>query len=127
MKCTIPPPGWYCTRKAPHDGPCAALPTDPEQFRAMTEGTFNVETFLYAADNYREAKAFLGERGFAKCKKCDGSGEYETNYGPVGCQPCNSRLIAVQTSRGVRYADYGDRIVKNIDGTFYIAFAEETP
>lgn len=26
-KCTVPPEGWYCTRTAGHDGPCAALPT----------------------------------------------------------------------------------------------------
>lgn len=39
-KCTIPPPGWYCTRKAGHDGPCAAVPInrfppndDPENAR----------------------------------------------------------------------------------------------
>jgi|SRR5581483_455793 len=25
-KCVVPPDGWYCTRKAGHDGPCAALP-----------------------------------------------------------------------------------------------------
>jgi hypothetical protein len=24
--CTVPPAGWYCTRAAGHDGPCAALP-----------------------------------------------------------------------------------------------------
>lgn len=24
--CTVPPPGWYCTRTAEHEGPCAALP-----------------------------------------------------------------------------------------------------
>ena len=24
--CTVPPPGWYCTRVAGHDGPCAAWP-----------------------------------------------------------------------------------------------------
>ena len=24
--CTIPPPGWYCTRGAGHEGPCAAWP-----------------------------------------------------------------------------------------------------
>lgn len=23
--CDIPPPGWYCTRKPGHDGPCAAI------------------------------------------------------------------------------------------------------
>jgi hypothetical protein len=25
-ECTIPPSGWYCTRGAGHDGPCAAVP-----------------------------------------------------------------------------------------------------
>lgn len=24
--CTVPPPGWYCTRERGHDGPCAAHP-----------------------------------------------------------------------------------------------------
>ena len=24
--CTMPPPGWYCTRERGHDGPCAAHP-----------------------------------------------------------------------------------------------------
>ena len=31
--CTLPPKGWYCTRQAGHDGPCAAhpeLPLDPD-------------------------------------------------------------------------------------------------
>jgi hypothetical protein len=26
--CTIPPPGWKCTRPSGHDGPCAAVPED---------------------------------------------------------------------------------------------------
>ncbi|WP_242137010.1 hypothetical protein [Sphingomonas sp. TREG-RG-20F-R18-01] len=25
-ECQIPPTGWYCTRKAGHEGPCAAIP-----------------------------------------------------------------------------------------------------
>lgn len=25
-ECSLPPPGWKCTRKAGHDGPCAAVP-----------------------------------------------------------------------------------------------------
>lgn len=29
-KCTVPPEGWHCTRSAGHEGPCAALPTEPE-------------------------------------------------------------------------------------------------
>lgn len=27
--CTVPPPGWYCTRVPGHDGPCAAHPAAP--------------------------------------------------------------------------------------------------
>lgn len=30
-RCEVPPQGWYCTRKAGHDGPCAALPYDYKQ------------------------------------------------------------------------------------------------
>ncbi len=28
-RCTVPPPGWECTRRASHDGPCAAVPAQP--------------------------------------------------------------------------------------------------
>lgn len=27
-ECTVPPPGWRCTREPGHDGPCAALPVE---------------------------------------------------------------------------------------------------
>jgi len=30
-ECTLPPSGWRCTREAGHDGPCAAVPSSPEQ------------------------------------------------------------------------------------------------
>lgn len=26
--CTLPPPGWHCTREYGHEGPCAAVPTN---------------------------------------------------------------------------------------------------
>lgn len=26
-RCVVPPPGWWCSREAGHDGPCAARPT----------------------------------------------------------------------------------------------------
>lgn len=29
--CTLPPPGWYCTRERGHEGPCAAHPAVGEQ------------------------------------------------------------------------------------------------
>jgi hypothetical protein len=25
-QCEVPPPGWWCSREAGHDGPCAAYP-----------------------------------------------------------------------------------------------------
>jgi len=28
--CRVPPPGWWCSREADHDGPCAARPGEPE-------------------------------------------------------------------------------------------------
>jgi hypothetical protein len=40
-KCNLPPPGWYCTREAGHEGPCAAMPmyTPEENKRADRELT----------------------------------------------------------------------------------------
>lgn len=29
--CEVPPEGWYCTRGADHEGPCAAWPNQPAQ------------------------------------------------------------------------------------------------
>lgn len=29
-QCSLPPAGWYCTRNANHDGPCAAWPEIPD-------------------------------------------------------------------------------------------------
>lgn len=29
LPCEVPPPGWYCTRNAGHEGPCAAHPSVP--------------------------------------------------------------------------------------------------
>ncbi len=31
-RCPLPPPGWICTRKSSHKGPCAAVP-EVEVFR----------------------------------------------------------------------------------------------
>lgn len=27
-RCPVPPPGWFCTRDAGHEGPCAAWPSE---------------------------------------------------------------------------------------------------
>lgn len=31
--CALPPPGWHCTRGAGHDGPCAALPVQSDDYQ----------------------------------------------------------------------------------------------
>lgn len=36
--CTIPPPGWVCTRERGHDGPCAAYP-DPRIVELFPPGS----------------------------------------------------------------------------------------
>lgn len=35
--CTVPPGGWYCTRGAGHDGPCAAWPDASAELQALAE------------------------------------------------------------------------------------------
>lgn len=31
--CDVPPPGWHCTRAKGHEGPCAAVPSEPAEFK----------------------------------------------------------------------------------------------
>jgi len=63
--CTVPPPGWRCTRAAGHDGPCAALPAAEglrqaaEQFVAAHKDGNVAELADYFEDIFSEA---LGER-----------------------------------------------------------------
>jgi hypothetical protein len=40
MQCQIPPQGWYCTRQAGHDGPCAAVPEPLYEIVAKQDGTW---------------------------------------------------------------------------------------
>lgn len=69
--------------------------------------------------NYDQVNAFVGEQ--PPCPVCGGSGEYEGMYGPVGCQPCNSRLLPFIDYRGKRvYADDGDTIERHEDGLHLI-------
>lgn len=70
-----------------------------------------LDSITYTGRNTSEVVAWLKARGiFAECKKCGGTGEYEGAYGPVGCAPCCSRLVAVRQQGHVRYVDYGDTI-----------------
>ena len=66
-KCDRPPPGWYCTRKAPHDGPCAALPNVP----------FGVGDRVY----HRRADMFGSIKAMANFERM--SVKYEWPYDPA--------------------------------------------
>jgi hypothetical protein len=66
-------------------------------------------------DNTKEVYDFIGKQ--PECEICGGYGEYESDYCPKGCNPCNSRLIAFIDKNGVlSYADWGDIIIKDNDG-----------
>ena len=72
-------------------------------------------TYQQNPDNTEVVIEFIGKQ--QPCPICGDYGEYEGEYGPVGCNPCNSRLIPFMNSEGKRvYADWGDEITKNEDG-----------
>jgi len=80
-----------------------------------------IEAIQYTPENGHEILDFIGD-WFKKCDVCGGSGEYEGEYGPLGCQLCNSSLIAIRTlenPHGAVYADWNDWIIKGIAGEFY--------
>lgn len=69
--------------------------------------------------NYQAISDFVGEQPL--CPLCKGTGEYEGEYGPVGCQACNSRCFDFIDYRGKRvYADDGDTIERHEDGLHLI-------
>jgi hypothetical protein len=71
-------------------------------------------------DNGNEVLAFVGEQ--PPCPTCGDYGEYEGEYGPVGCSPCVSRLIAFIAFDGRRvFADWGDTIERRDDGLHLIS------
>lgn len=73
--------------------------------------------------NYKAVRGFCGEQ--PECPVCGGSGEYEGEHGPVGCQPCNSRLFQFIDYRGKRvFADDGDEIEKHEDGLHLISHSK---
>lgn len=45
MNCTLPPEGWYCTREAPHEGPCAAVPN-------TTQETTHLQYYIVQGKSY---------------------------------------------------------------------------
>lgn len=77
-----------------------------------------VEAIQYrdSPDNSRAVLDFIGPQ--PECKICGGRGEYEGSHGPVGCQPCNSRLIIIRSQQPELHADWGQWILKYEDGKF---------
>lgn len=74
---------------------------------------------VWEESNYKEVEEFTGVQ--PECSRCGGSGEYEGTYGPMGCQPCNSRLYFFIDYRGKRVgADDGDTIERHEDGLHLI-------
>ncbi len=70
-------------------------------------------------DNCREVVEFIG--GIAACPLCNNTGEYESEYGPKGCNECNSRLIPFIDANGNRVtADWDDYIERREDGLHLI-------
>lgn len=74
-------------------------------------------------DNSCSVQAFIGPQ--PPCPLCQDKGEYESEFGPKGCDPCNSRVIAFIDYTGKRvYADWGDSIEKREDGLHLVDGAE---
>lgn len=83
-----------------------------------------VEAIQYtdSPDNTRAVLDFIGPQ--PKCPTCNDTGEYETEYGPKGCQACNSRLIAIRNSGHEIFADWGDWIIKGDGGALSVCGPE---
>lgn len=87
-----------------------------------------VTSIVYTAPNFeenimgncREVVEFIRD-DFHECPRCGGKGEYEGEYGPEACAPCNSRLIAFTNYKGeVQYADWGDMLIRTDRGIHLI-------
>lgn len=81
---------------------------------------------VYTWENAQEVAEFIGEANLAECEICDGSGEYDDEYGVHGCPECNSRLIPFFDGNGVRQTlDWGDTVHDGYGGLYYIEGKEE--
>lgn len=71
-----------------------------------------LQTFTYVADDCDAQAEFIDacKPFWPVCKTCGGTGEYETNYGPAGCNLCNSRLVPVMFDGKEILLDYGSEI-----------------
>lgn len=58
--CQVPPPGWHCTRKAGHEGPCAAVQNDDAAF--VQRGMDRLREASQEQDDFAEALRDTVER-----------------------------------------------------------------
>lgn len=67
-------------------------------------------------DNTKKVVEFIGADAY-KCPTCGGSGEYEAEDGPHGCNLCNSRLLAFVDANGnMKTVDWGEYIGRDEHG-----------
>jgi hypothetical protein len=68
--CTLPvergKPGWFCTRDAGHEGPCAAVPHDPSLLPGRLGKPDTIESTLDRPDSLHSARDALRERDFVR-------------------------------------------------------------
>lgn len=96
--CTVPPEGWYCTRTAGHEGPCAAIPSDdadnftPEQEAIYQRGVEDGKLIargmarLAAGMDKRKAESpARSDKDAELCKKCGVNPATEQCGGPMDC------------------------------------------
>ena len=78
---------------------------------------YNQTDGTYFADNFAAVAEFIG--GIPACPTCNDVGEYEGEWGPIGCQACNSRLIPFHiTGGGIDYLDDEETLLLMPDNTF---------
>lgn len=75
-RCSIPPPGWYCTREPGHEGPCAAIPCKGEtQTEAPRTVSVKIGTSVLTRDLvWCECGRGLSRNGkWSYCPSCGGA------------------------------------------------------
>jgi len=87
--------------------------------------TYESITYKSNPDNTEEVVKFIGD--IPECDLCGGHGEYETEYGPRGCDACNSRCIPLIDHTGnVVYVDWNETIEKHPNGLHVLGEEYET-
>ena len=79
--------------------------------------TIEALQFYACAEGFAAAREFVGAD--AKCRICGGSGEYEGEYGPLGCMACLVGAFYIETLEGQMAVLDGDWIIRGVAGDFY--------